>query len=75
MSSWGYVLERGVGMEEGGLAGQLSRVAGSGGGIGASHHDEAQDEYGTDHTSQIHLVGRIVLNVWRLMRAEVSVEL
>lgn len=67
MSSWGYLLERGaaLGME---IVAQLSRVPED----TTSHYDEEQDEYGADHTSQIHMTGRIVLNVWRLMRAEVD---
>jgi DNA polymerase zeta len=28
--------------------------------------------YGADHTSELHIAGRIVLNVWRLMRSEVA---
>ncbi|KAG7168018.1 DNA polymerase zeta catalytic subunit-like 2, partial [Homarus americanus] len=67
MSSWGYVLERGValGLE---MVSRLSRVPEG----TASHHDEELDEYGADQTSQIHMTGRIVLNVWRLMRSEVT---
>ena len=28
--------------------------------------------YGADHTSELHIAGRIVLNIWRLMRNEVA---
>lgn len=69
MSSWGYLLERGTALKLE-IISQLSRVPeGS-----SSHFAEDMDEYGADHTSQIHVTGRIVLNVWRLMRAEVSYE-
>lgn len=65
--SWGYLLERGVALGAQVVA-RLSRVPE---GTRGSHHLEEEDEYGADHTSQIHLAGRVVLNVWRLMRAEV----
>lgn len=69
MSSWGYLLERGTALKLE-IISQLSRVPeGS-----SSHYAEDLDEYGADHTSQIHVTGRIVLNVWRLMRAEVALQ-
>ena len=36
-----------------------------------SHFSAQKDEYGADHMSEIHIVGRIVLNLWRIMRHEV----
>jgi DNA polymerase zeta len=36
-----------------------------------SHFSDQKDEYGADHMSEIHIVGRIVLNLWRIMRHEV----
>lgn len=30
------------------------------------------DEYGADTMSEINIVGRIVLNIWRMMRHEVN---
>lgn len=69
--SWGYLLERGVALGAEVVA-RLSRVPE---GTRGSHHLEEEDEYGADHTSQIHLAGRVVLNVWRLMRAEVRTTL
>ena len=65
--SWGYLIERGVALGAEVVA-RLSRVPE---GVRASHHLEEEDQYGADNTSQIHLAGRVVLNVWRLMRAEV----
>jgi len=38
-----------------------------------SHFSAVKDEYGADHASEIHVVGRIVLNLWRLLRHEVNV--
>lgn len=34
-----------------------------------------QDEWGRTHSSGIHVGGRIVLNVWRLMRSEVKLNI
>ena len=70
MSSWGYILERGVALHMD-LASQLSRIHHD----TSSHFDENLDEYGAAHTHQIHLTGRIILNLWRLMRAEVILNL
>lgn len=30
-----------------------------------------QDEYGSEAMSEINIVGRIILNIWRMMRHEV----
>lgn len=30
------------------------------------------DEYGSDTMSEINIVGRIILNIWRMMRHEVK---
>ena len=32
-----------------------------------------KDEYGADHMSEIHIAGRITLNLWRILRKEVCV--
>ena len=37
-----------------------------------STFNSEKDEYGADHMSEIHIAGRIVLNIWRLMRHEVG---
>lgn len=31
-----------------------------------------QDEYGADTMTEIHIVGRITLNLWRVMKTEAS---
>lgn len=30
-----------------------------------------KDEYGADTMTEIHIIGRIVLNLWRVMKTEV----
>ena len=37
-----------------------------------SHHNAEKDEWGADTMSEIHIAGRIVLNLWRILRHEVS---
>ena len=37
-----------------------------------SHFDKSKDEYGYSHASGVHIAGRIVLNIWRIMRSEVK---
>ena len=32
-----------------------------------------KDEYGSDTMSEIHIIGRITLNLWRVMKTEVPV--
>eukprot|EP00095_Tigriopus_kingsejongensis_P011485 snap_masked-scaffold626_size122949-processed-gene-0.14 protein:Tk11485 transcript:snap_masked-scaffold626_size122949-processed-gene-0.14-mRNA-1 annotation:"elongation factor 1-delta-like" len=34
--------------------------------------NEEEDVFGADHTSELHIAGRVVLNLWRLMRSEVA---
>jgi DNA polymerase zeta len=34
-----------------------------------------EDEWGRTHASGIHIVGRVVLNLWRLMRGEVKLNI
>lgn len=41
--------------------------------IGSNNHfDREKDEWGYTHNSGIHIVGRIILNVWRIVRSEVA---
>jgi DNA polymerase zeta len=67
MLSWGYLIQRAsaLGID---LAPQLSRVQDS---SGTARFDAEKDQWGASHTSEISISGRIVLNVWRLMRHEV----
>ena len=70
MFSWGYLLERALTFEID-LCTRLSRVKGS---SSASNMDAEKDRWGAAHTSEIKIAGRIILNVWRLMRHEVRSE-
>ncbi len=36
----------------------------------ASHKDKQTDEYGLLHATGIHCTGRIILNLWRILRQE-----
>jgi len=66
MSSWGYLLAR---AEQLGIDAcrEISRVPSD---TASNRHSAASDAYGADNASEIHIVGRIVLNLWRLMRTE-----
>lgn len=70
MFSWGFLLERALTFEID-LCAWLSRVKGS---SSASNMDAEKDRWGAAHTSEIKIAGRIILNVWRLMRHEVRSE-
>ena len=37
-----------------------------------SKYGKEQDSYGHTHTSSVHVTGRIVLNIWRLLRSELA---
>ncbi|XP_063402916.1 DNA polymerase zeta catalytic subunit-like [Mytilus trossulus] len=70
-TSWGYLLQRAaqVGID---LCSQISRIPEEKRG---SHFSAEKDEYGADSMSEIHIVGRIVLNLWRVMRHEVTLNI
>ncbi|TRY62525.1 hypothetical protein TCAL_16616 [Tigriopus californicus] len=68
MSSWGYVIERASRCDLN-LAPSLSRVPSR---EKESKMNEEQDPYGADHTSELRIAGRVVLNIWRLLRSEVA---
>lgn len=70
MFSWGFLLERALTFEID-FCTWLSRVKGS---SSASNMDAEKDRWGAAHTSEIKIAGRIILNVWRLMRHEVRSE-
>lgn len=69
MLSWGYLIQRAgfLGIE---VVQQLSRIQDM---SGTAQFDADKDQWGASHTSEISISGRIVLNVWRLMRHEVLV--
>ena len=70
MFSWGFLLERALTFEID-LCTRLARVKGS---SSSSNMDAEKDRWGAAHTSEIKIAGRIILNVWRLMRHEVRCE-
>ena len=67
MLSWGYAMERAAALDVD-FCTEISRVPDR---TGSSRHSTERDEYGARHMSEICVCGRIVLNVWRLMRKEV----
>ena len=79
--SLGYLAERAHHLERSSLLGIISRSAGE---SGHSHQHDIRPEGGSDaienpaeeyaqrHASGLYVSGRIVLNVWRLMRQEIK---
>ena len=68
MQSWGYLLSRATHLGYD-LCRYLSRVPDD---TKNSWCSSEKDEFGADNASEIHIVGRLVLNLWRLMRSEVA---
>ncbi|XP_026173816.1 DNA polymerase zeta catalytic subunit isoform X2 [Mastacembelus armatus] len=68
MNSWGYLLQRAAALGVD-LCQQLSRVPGD---SKDNRFTAERDEYGADTMSEINIVGRITLNLWRVMKTEVS---
>ncbi|XP_029903584.1 DNA polymerase zeta catalytic subunit isoform X2 [Myripristis murdjan] len=68
MHSWGYLLQRAsvLGVD---LCQQLSRVPGD---SKENRFAADRDEYGADTMTEIHIIGRITLNLWRVMKTEVN---
>nr|XP_057925939.1 DNA polymerase zeta catalytic subunit [Doryrhamphus excisus] len=68
MHSWGYLLQRAavVGVD---LCQQLSRVPGD---SRDNRFTSDRDEYGADTMTEINIIGRIVINMWRVMKTEVT---
>lgn len=67
MLSWGYLTQRALVFDVD-LCKMLSRVTGS---SSECNIDAEKDKWGAAHTSELRIPGRIILNVWRLMRHEV----
>uniref|UniRef100_A0A671NKV8 DNA polymerase zeta catalytic subunit n=1 Tax=Sinocyclocheilus anshuiensis TaxID=1608454 RepID=A0A671NKV8_9TELE len=67
MHSWGYLLHRAstLGVD---LCQQLSRVPDA----KENRFMAEKDEYGADTMTEIHIVGRVVLNMWRIMKTEAA---
>ncbi|XP_039603874.1 DNA polymerase zeta catalytic subunit [Polypterus senegalus] len=68
LHSWGYLLQRAAVLNVD-LCQQLSRVPGD---SKENRFSTDLDEYGSDTMSEIHIIGRIVLNIWRMMKSEVT---
>ncbi|XP_060094185.1 DNA polymerase zeta catalytic subunit [Heteronotia binoei] len=68
MHSWGYLLQRAAALGVD-LCQMISRIPDD---KKENRFAAEQDEYGSDTMSEINVVGRIILNIWRIMRNEVS---
>ncbi|KGL78713.1 DNA polymerase zeta catalytic subunit, partial [Tinamus guttatus] len=68
MHSWGYLLQRAAALNVD-LCQMISRVPDD---KKENRFAAELDEYGSDTMSEINIVGRIVLNIWRMMRNEVD---
>ncbi|XP_078505271.1 DNA polymerase zeta catalytic subunit isoform X2 [Lissotriton helveticus] len=68
MRSWGYLLQRASALDVD-LCQMISRVPEDN---KENRFAAEKDEYGADTMSEINVVGRIVLNVWRMMKNEVA---
>ncbi|KAL6096221.1 rev3l [Pungitius sinensis] len=68
MRSWGYLLQRAAALGVD-LCQQLSRVPGD---SKDNRFSAERDEYGADTMSEINIVGRITLNLWRTMKTEAT---
>ncbi|XP_069370752.1 DNA polymerase zeta catalytic subunit isoform X2 [Paralichthys olivaceus] len=68
MRSWGYLLHRAkvLGVD---LCQQLSRVPGD---SVENRFTADRDGYGADTMTEINIIGRITLNLWRVMKTEVT---
>ncbi|KAM3861188.1 LOW QUALITY PROTEIN: DNA polymerase zeta catalytic subunit [Diretmus argenteus] len=68
MRSWGYLLQRASALEVD-LCQQLSRLPGD---SKENRFSADRDEYGADTMSEINIIGRITINLWRVMKTEVT---
>ncbi|XP_070589453.1 DNA polymerase zeta catalytic subunit [Erythrolamprus reginae] len=68
MHSWGYLLQRAASLDVD-LCQMISRVPDD---KKENRFASDLDEYGADTMSEINIVGRVILNIWRIMRHEVA---
>ncbi|XP_078068465.1 DNA polymerase zeta catalytic subunit isoform X2 [Mustelus asterias] len=68
MHSWGYLFHRAAALEFD-LCRMISRIPDDN---KENRFAPERDEYGATAMSEINVVGRIILNVWRMMRSEVA---
>lgn len=71
--SLGYLLDRGQAINFD-LAGQISRLSPLSRSPNAttSYFDKERDPWGFTHSSGIHIVGRSIVNIWRILRSEIK---
>ncbi|XP_005990940.1 DNA polymerase zeta catalytic subunit isoform X2 [Latimeria chalumnae] len=67
MHSWGYLLQRAAAVEVD-LCKMVSRVPDD----KENRFAAERDEYGADTMSEINVIGRVVLNIWRITKSEVA---
>ncbi|XP_032398313.1 DNA polymerase zeta catalytic subunit isoform X2 [Etheostoma spectabile] len=68
MRSWGYLLQRAAALGVD-LCQQLSRVPGD---SKENRFAAERDEYGADTMTEINIIGRITINLWRVMKTEAA---
>ncbi|XP_033505189.2 DNA polymerase zeta catalytic subunit isoform X2 [Epinephelus lanceolatus] len=68
MHSWGYLLQRAAALGVD-LCQQLSRMPGD---SKENRFAADRDEYGADTMTEINIIGRITLNLWRVMKTEAA---
>lgn len=66
-SSWGYLIDRSKAHYEYDISSDFSRLD-----IESSNREAKQDQWGAMKASSVHIAGRHVLNLWRLLRASVN---
>ncbi|KAG9286506.1 hypothetical protein G9A89_014672 [Geosiphon pyriformis] len=70
-SSWGYIIKRGLVQHEINLCHEFSRII-----ITTKHrNDIMNDAWGLRKASAIHVVGRHVLNIWRIIRGQMDLNI
>ncbi|XP_069017932.1 DNA polymerase zeta catalytic subunit isoform X2 [Embiotoca jacksoni] len=68
MRSWGFLLQRAAALGVD-LCQQLSRVPGD---SKENRFAAERDEYGASTMTEINIIGRVTLNLWRVMKTEVT---
>ncbi|KAL3239115.1 DNA-directed DNA polymerase [Nakaseomyces bracarensis] len=65
-ASWGYIFERSIIIHNFNISEEISRV-------NVNIKNKLNDSWGYKKSSGLHITGRYILNIWRLMRHELSV--
>ncbi|XP_078322604.1 uncharacterized protein LOC111104775 [Crassostrea virginica] len=69
--SWGYLFQRASHLSVN-LCAQMSRIPDE---KKKSSFKAESDEWGADYSSEIHLAGRVILNLWRILKHEVTLNI